>query len=380
MGTVDSLSLADMPAEIIDLVQDHLPRAKDLVSCQVALGADTTYAISRRALATPTTFLAAGAPMCVVRAMLSRNCEAGTRNASPLPVPFPWLIAAVHGDRPEVLAHIHSLASVDHADDITAESWATVGRARWRRLYGEARTLLTEASSGGRMRSLVWLLDFYAASRFASPRPLFNQALMSALCTSAVATGRDADKLLAALHGHVPRRPCSCSPSVAFTCLCLDRPDLVDWMIANGCSAPARIMSAHYRRHLLDYLVSRRAAGSLAWVAARSSQRTVIERVVNNFQENYTLDRCTEMGLLIVEMGAKRTLAIMAAEIVLSIAAQVPRRCLDTVSTWCAEKIARVRPVLLPHNARRASVIGIIFVAFLVVAGTILYGHIVMPT
>lgn len=347
------------------------------MSCQVALGGDATYAISRRALARPAAFLAAGAPMHVVRAMLRCTLESDTRSASSSPVPLSWLDAAVRGDRPDVLAHMHSMASVDHAHDITAESWTTVGRARWRRLYGEARGLLMEASSGGRLHSLVWLLGFYAAPRFAAPRPLYNQALMSALCAGAAATGRDAAKMLAALHDHMPRRLCSCHMSMAFTCLLLDRPDLVDWMEANGCAASTNIMMAGHRRSLLDSLISRRAARSLAWVAARSSQRSVIERMLDNPRQHNTREWRAEMALLIMGMGATKTLLGMVAESALSFVGQLPRRRLTAASTCCAGKVGHARPALA-HNSRLTSAIAVAFIAFLVVA-VVFYCHIIVP-
>nr|UMO80123.1 hypothetical protein [Pandoravirus aubagnensis] len=369
MGIADSPSLADMPAEMIDLIQEHLPRVKDLVSCQMALGADTTHVIARRASTRPTAFLEAGAPMHVVRVMLRGALDADTQATPSSPsssVPISWLDAAVRGNRSDVLAHIHSLANVDHAHDIAPDSWATVGRTRWRRLYGEARKLLMEASSCGRLQSLVWLLDFYAASRFAAPRPLFNQALMSALCASASGTGRDANKLLAALHDRMPQRPCSCPPSVAFACLVADRPDLVDWMTANECAAPTHIMKRDYRRHLLDYLILHRSVRSLAWVAARSSERSVIDHMLNNPRQPVTHEWCVEVALLIMGMRAKQTLALMAAGEVLRMAKEAPRQCLAAVTAWGTKKFDRVRHASA-HDPRSALAVAIILIAALVV-------------
>lgn len=371
MGVAGPLSLADMPAEMVHLIQEHLTRIRDLVSCQVALGADTTHALARRASARPTAFLEAGAPMHVVRVML-RGALDSSAQATPLSplspsIPLSWLDAAVRGNRPDVLALMHSLANVDHAHDITMDSWATVGRARWRRLYGEARELLAEASSRGRLQSLMWLLDFYAAPRFAAPRPLFNQALMSALCASTVGTGRDADKLLAALHDRMHQRPCSCPPSVAFACLVADRPDLVDWMTANRCAAPTHIMKRDYRRHLLDYLILHRAARSLAWVAARSSERSVIDHILDNPRQPITHEWYAEVALLVMGMRAKQTLALMAAGEVLRMAKEAPRQWLATATAWGAEKIDRVRHASA-HDPRPMLVLVIVLVTALAVA------------
>nr|UDO47330.1 hypothetical protein [Pandoravirus massiliensis] len=346
--------LASMPAEIVDSIQEHLDHASDVMAYHTALGIDGTCAIAKRALAHPEAFLDAGAPARVVRAMLSdrrRGCDS--------PVPLSWLSAAVRGDRRDVLALIHSLADVDHAHDITPDSWASVGRARWRRLYGEARLLLMTASSGGSLNSLLWLLDFYASPRFGAPRPLFNQTLMSDLCATAIRAGRTARAMMSALHDYAPRRPCSCTMDLAFASLIADRPDLVDWMADSGCSASAHIMGDHHRGQLLDCMVSYRAARSLAWIAERAGQRSVVEHMFRTLKQPPDPEWCAQTACLIMEMHAVRTLLVVAISMSVVLVREALRDRVVALMGCGVENLGRARRTL-SRSARPALVVTII--------------------
>ncbi|AGO82994.1 hypothetical protein pdul_cds_796 [Pandoravirus dulcis] len=293
MGASQSLpdgpSLGDMPAEIVDAIALHLARARDAASCYVALGQSPTRALTKRALADPVAFLAAGAPLDIARALLDCPHPA-------VPVPFDWIEAAVYGGRLDVITTVWTQAGVDTAADLGRVGWEQVGRGRWRRLFGQARCLLEAAVCGRGGADIVrHVLDVYDAPRF-DKRPLLNEGLFACLCRRAIKYGPDAVAVLTALHERRAEGRCACTAKVACTAARTNRADVLAWMCDSGCAARPRLDDRNQATALAVTAANARAPSVVAWVGARADRDHVLQAI-------FGMDTAPEEDLGIIMRG-----------------------------------------------------------------------------
>lgn len=276
MGASQSLpdgpSLGDMPAEIVDAIASHLARARDAASCYVALGQRPTHALTKRALADPVAFLAAGAPLDIVQAVLDRTHHDA-------PVPFDWIEAAVYGGQLDVIGTVWTRAGVDTAADMSQVDWERVGRGRWRRLFGQAQCLLEAAVCGRGGADIVRrVLDAYDAPRFGK-RPLLNEGLFARLCRCAIKYGPDAVAVLTVMHERRPKGRCACTAKVTCTATRANRADVLVWMCDSGCAARPRLDDRHQATALAVMAANARAPSVVAWVGARADRHRVLQAI-----------------------------------------------------------------------------------------------------
>lgn len=278
-----------MPAEIVDAVALHLTRARDVVSCYVALGQSPMRALTKRALVNPVAFLAAGAPLRITQTLLDRPRPG-------VAVPFDWIEAAVYGGRLDVITTVWTQGGVDTAAGFFQVDWGQVGRGRWRRLFGQARCLLEAAVCGRGGADIVrHVLDVYDAPRF-DERPLLNEGLFARLCRCAIKYGPDAIAVLTALHERRPEGRCACTAKVTCTAVRTNRADVLAWMCDSGCAARPRLDDRHQATALAVTAANARAPSVVAWVGARADRHCVLQAI-------FDMDTAPEEDLGIIMRG-----------------------------------------------------------------------------
>lgn len=267
-------SLVDLPLEIVWVILGHLTNLRDAVDCCIALGRLPDDFIISAGTTRPRPFLERGAPIEFVRAL--------ARAHGPI-VPASWLDAAVVGGRRDVVAWTHDAADIGRMCDVGADTWPTVPSARRRQFRKHAQRLLKLAISKGNISVLDWLLDFYAAPRFAA-NPLVDQDMITYLCEQSISFGHDTLEIVIALHRRHPRAQCACHRRVADAAVRADRADVLAWMSASNCAArldfddTSRGYDSVY--DAIHDAIDAKACSVIAWLGDRTCRLDIVERLL----------------------------------------------------------------------------------------------------
>lgn len=317
-------SLGDMPAEIVDLIVAHLFYVCDAANCYIALGQWPAYVLVKRALAMPEPSLCRGAPLAIAQALADGRAS---------PAPFSWVDAAALGGRRDVVAWLHGVADVDRLDGVDATAWADTPRRRRRRVLAQARCLMETAAGGGHVDVLEWLLDFYAAPRFAS-KPLFNQGMLSHLYERALGSRDRAVEVLTALHRYIPRGQCACPRRLAHVALQADRADVLAWMCDWNCAARLDPNDPRKAAAMGDMAADARAASVILWVGARADRRRIVERIIHNAVALGTPQACPDSADLIIRAGLVWPSVALSCSALCTSALDAVGRAVDWIATY----------------------------------------------
>lgn len=262
--------IADMPAEIIWVIIGCLTNLRSVIDCCVALGRSPGDFIISAAATRPKPFLERGAPVEFVRALARARVSV---------IPASWLDAAVVGGRLDVIAWLHDVADIDRMCGIDAHTWPTVSRARRKQFRRHAQRLLKLVISAGNTNVLKWLLDFYAAPRFAVS-PLVDRDMIAYLCEQAVSSGRNTLEIVDALHRRRPSARCGCHQRFADAAIRADRADVLAWMCESQCAAQLDFDDTWRIYDAIHDAIDAKACRVIAWLADRTCRLDIVERLL----------------------------------------------------------------------------------------------------